>query len=310
MKAFIWLGRHGPAALAVMVLVGIATPALGAVLRPYVAEAVFILLVLAFMRADIAALGTLARRPMLILAAVAWTICAVPVLALLLAKTGALAALGPDMPAALLLQAASLPMMAAPALAALIGLDATLALAGLLLASALVPLTTPAFLALGDAGIALSGQDLAIRLAGILAGAAILGLCLRRALGAARAHEHRLALDGLNIVVLFVFISSVMGDVGPALMLDAGRVLRLTAVGFVVNLALLAGTAAAFALFTETKNALTVGLLASQRNLGLMLAVAGSYLSETVWLYFAVSQIPIYLAPVALRPWARGRLNS
>jgi len=303
--ALTWLGRRGPSALAAMIVIGIATPPLGAALRPYVAEAVFLLLTLAFLRADLTALGVLARRPARVLAVVAWTMGVTPLAVLAAAGSGALAAFGPDMTIAFMLQAASLPMMAAPALAALVGLDATFALAGLLLASLLMPLTSPAILALGDVGVAMSGVDLAFRLAGMLAGSALLGLGLRRAAGAGRVRAHREAVDGVNLVVLFVFVSSVMGDVGPALAEDAAGVVALALIGVVANLVLLIVTWAAFAAVAGARTGLAAGLLASQRNLGLMLAVAGPSLSETVWLYFAVSQIPIYLAPAILRPLAR-----
>jgi len=303
--ALVWLGRRGPAALAVMVLIGVAAPPLGSALRPFVAEAVFTLLTLAFLRVDPAALGALARRPTLAVAAALWTVVATPALILGLAALGAFEGLGREMAVALLLQSVSLPMMAAPALAALIGLDATLALAGLLLSSEAMPLAEPAFLALGEAGIALSGVDLALRLAGMLAGSALLGLALSRLIGRARIVRHGAAFDGLNVVALFVFIASVMGDVGPAFIGDPWRALGLTAGAIAANLVLLGATWAAFAPFAGRRNGLAAGVLASQRNLGLMLAVAGAHLSGTVWLYFALSQIPIYLAPLVLKPLAR-----
>lgn len=51
--------------------------------------------------------------------------------------------------------------------------------------------------------------------------------------------------------------------------------------------------------------ALAVGFMTAQRNVGLMLAVAGNSLSELVWLYFALSQIPVYLSPYLLEPLIR-----
>jgi hypothetical protein len=37
--------------------------------------------------------------------------------------------------------------------------------------------------------------------------------------------------------------------------------------------------------------------MASQRNMGLMLAAAGAVLPDLAWLYFALCQFPIYLSP-------------
>lgn len=43
------------------------------------------------------------------------------------------------------------------------------------------------------------------------------------------------------------------------------------------------------------ENAFALGLVTSQRNLGLMLAATGGAAPPLVWLYIAVSQFPIYL---------------
>ncbi len=302
MRALAWLGRQGAAALAVMVVVGILAPPLGALLRPYVREAVFVLLALAFLRTDVAALGALARRPWLPLAAVVWTMLATPAIAL---AGLALVAAPPDLALALLLQCLSMPMMAAPAIAALIGLDATLVLAGLIGASVLMPTSTPLILAWTGAPFDLPAATLAIMLAGMLAGSAALGFGLRAVVGRKRILRHGEALDGLNVIALFVFVASVMGDVGPNLLAAPGQTLWLAALGFAMNLALLIASWAVFRLAAGRRDALAVGVMASQRNLGLMLAVGGAALPETVWLYFALSQIPIYLAPLILKPIAR-----
>jgi len=64
----------------VAILLVIAVPPLGEILRPYVACAVFFLLVIAFLRVDpVALLGHL-RRPGLALAATIWTSVAIPLL--------------------------------------------------------------------------------------------------------------------------------------------------------------------------------------------------------------------------------------
>jgi BASS family bile acid:Na+ symporter len=39
-----------------------------------------------------------------------------------------------------------------------------------------------------------------------------------------------------------------------------------------------------------------------QRNMGLMVAATDGVLPGTTWLYFALSQFPIYLSPQLLKP--------
>ena len=76
-----WLGRHGTIAVAISMLVGIALPPLGALIRPFFAETVFVLLMLAFLRVDPDALRAQYSKPRLLVVAAIWTMLVVPVLA-------------------------------------------------------------------------------------------------------------------------------------------------------------------------------------------------------------------------------------
>src|SRR5947209_17055234 len=96
-RALAWLGRQGTRAIAALVVIGIALPPLGEVLRPYVAEAIFLLLCISFMRVDTAALREHVRRPGLVLAAAAWTMIAVPALIGLGCLAAGLNASSPDL---------------------------------------------------------------------------------------------------------------------------------------------------------------------------------------------------------------------
>src|SRR6201994_24493 len=77
-RVLAWLGAQGTRAVAALVFIGIAVPPLGELLKPYVTEAIFLLLCISFMRVDIGALRDHLRRPGLVLAATAWTMLAVP----------------------------------------------------------------------------------------------------------------------------------------------------------------------------------------------------------------------------------------
>src|SRR6478736_4825585 len=76
-----WLGRCGTTAIAVSILLGIVLPPLGALVRPFFPETVFLLLCLAFLRVDPGALRAQFARPWLLAAAAIWTMLIVPVLA-------------------------------------------------------------------------------------------------------------------------------------------------------------------------------------------------------------------------------------
>jgi len=152
LRALSWLGSQGTRAVAAVVFIAAAVPPLGALLRPYVTEAIFVLLCISFMRVDLAALYSHLRRPALVATATAWTTIGVPLIVGLIAHATGLTARAPGLSLALMLQSMASPMMAAPALAALMGLDATLVLITLVTSTALVPFTASLFagLFLGD----------------------------------------------------------------------------------------------------------------------------------------------------------------
>jgi BASS family bile acid:Na+ symporter len=303
--ALAWLGRQGTRAIAAVVLIGIVVPALGALLRPFVTPAIFVLLCIAFLRVDAASLRSYVRRPTLVLAATAWTMLAVPLLFGAICLGLGLDARAPELFLALMLQAVAPPMMAAPAFAALMGFDATLVLASLVTSAALTPVTAPFFAyALIGPALALSPAQLGLKLFAILAGSALVAVIGRRLLGMAAITRRKDEIDGINIIVVFVFVAAVM-EHAAANFIDAPMAtVGLAALAFAVSIAVLGVTAAVFA-WAGVERAFMLGLMASQRNMGLMLAATGGALPEFVWLYFALCQFPIYLFPQLLKPLAR-----
>ncbi|MFL5084999.1 MAG: Na+-dependent transporter [Xanthobacteraceae bacterium] len=303
--ALAWLGRQGTRAIAALVFIGIALPPIGAVLKPFVTEAIFALLCIAFMRVDVAALRGHLVRPGLVLAATAWTMLVVPLLFGVICRGLGLEARFPDLFLGLMLQAVASPIMAAPAFAALMGLDATLALITLVASSALTPFTAPLFVyAFVGPALMLSPLALGAKLFAILAGSAFVGIAVRRIAGAAAVERHRDATDGVNVVVLFVFVAAVMENVAASFYAAPVVVLGLGVLAFVVSFAVLGLTAVVFTK-AGRQRALVLGLVASQRNMGLMLAATSGALPDLVWVYVGLCQFPIYLAPQLLKPLGR-----
>lgn len=303
--ALSWLGRQGTRAVAALVVIGIVLPPIGAILKPYITEAIFLLLCIAFLRVDITALKTCVRRPAIVLAATAWTSIAIPVLFGVSCLIAGLDKQAPDLFLALMLQAIASPLMAAPALAALMGLDATLVLVTLITTTALIPITAPVFaLVFVGPNLSISPLVLATKLFAILAGAALVGVALRRVFSLAAVERQKERIDGLNILALFVFVAAVMENVGTRFLASPLTTTTLAALAFLVFFVALVLTALVF-LPAGRERALALGFMASQRNMGLMLAGTGGALPDLTWLYFALSQFPIYLSPQLLRPLAR-----
>lgn len=299
-----WIGRQRTRAVAALVFIGLALPPLGGLLKPYVTEAVIGVLCISFLRVDVAALRTYLRKSWVVVAATVWTTFAIPLIFALVCKFAGLDAAYPALFLGLMLQAVTSPMMAAPAFAALMGLDATLVLITLIAGSMLTPISAPLFAAIVGLELSLSPISLGIKLLGILAGSAFIGLIFRRFLGAKTIEKRRDEIDGINILILFVFIAAVMADVGVWFFEKPILMLGLTAIAFTVYFLLLGITYAVF-LKAGSKRAFAVGMMTSQRNMGLMLAATGGVLPDITWLYIAVGQFPIYLSPQILQPIAR-----
>jgi hypothetical protein len=304
-RALAWLGAQGTRAIAALVFIGIAVPPLGELLRPFVTEAVFLLLCISFMRVDIGALRDHLRRPGVVLAATAWTTLGVPLIFALICLASGVNAGSPDLYLALMLQAAASPMMAAPALAAVMGLDATLVLITLVTSTALVPITAPLFAyAFFGAALTLSPLGLALKLSVMLAGSLLVAGAIRWSVGASAIRRYKGEIDGFNILILFVFVAAVMGNVVGGFWAEPVKTLELMVLAFAVFFALVGVTTLIFRRIGRER-ALALGLMVSQRNMGLMVAATDGVLPGTTWLYFALSQFPIYLSPQLLKPVVR-----
>jgi hypothetical protein len=303
-RALAWLGRQGTRAIAALVVFGIAIPPLGEWLRPYVGEAIFLLLCISFMRVDLLALRDHLRRPAVVLAATAWTMTAVPAMVGIFYLVTGFDRASPDLFLGLMLQAVASPMMASPALAALMGLDSTLVLITLVAGTALVPLTAPLFAwAFLGGALTLSPLGLGIKLVEILAGSLAVAAAIRLVAGEERIRRFKQPIDGVNIVILLVFVCAVMGPVAGSFRQAPLQMAGLVLVAFAVFFALLGITMLVFRRLGPQR-ALALALMVSQRNMGLMVAATEGMLPGLTWLYFAMSQFPIYLAPQLLKPIA------
>lgn len=304
-----WLGRHGTNAVAISILLGIALPPLGVLVRPFFAETVFLLLCLAFLRVDPGALKAQFAKPKLLLAAALWTMLAVPMLAGLALNAMDLAGQSPGLLLALMLNVVAPPIFASPALAALMGLNAAMTLALLLTCVAVTPFLAPALIAVfvGPA-VTFSPVSLGLRLVLMLAGAACLAIAVRSFAGRPWVERQAERIDGLSVVVLFLFAVALMGDVAANAIAHPLFVFALLALSTAVTFGLSAVTVLLFAR-AGLHSALPLAHAAGSRNTGLMLAAAAGLVPELVWLYVALIQIPIYALPLIMRPLLR-RLST
>ncbi|WP_209010800.1 Na+-dependent transporter [Labrenzia sp. PHM005] len=309
--AVAWVGRHGTAALAVSIFIGMALPALSEHLRPYLGVSVFSLLVLAFLRVDTAAIKLRLKRPTLLIAALLWMMLGVPLIAFAGISMIGPDVLGPEMVLALYIATAAPPVLAAPAFLYLLGLDGTLSLALSVAAMIVTPLSAPFIgeLMLGEA-LPLSISGLAVKLSLLLAGALFVALIIRRIAGQDRIAHGANLISGFNVLLLLVFAIAAMDGVAASFADNPVFTLGLTALTFCLAFVQIGVTLALFSP-ANREDAYAIAHTCGTRNMGLMVAAFGGTLPELTWLWFAVGQFPIYMLPMILKPYVRWfcRLN-
>ncbi|MGB8758274.1 MAG: Na+-dependent transporter, partial [Pseudolabrys sp.] len=289
-------GRHGTLVAAASVFVGLAIPGLAAACKPYLGEAIVVMLTLAFLRVDPNELFHHFTRPGLVALATLWAMLLVPTVL----GIGFLAfGLDQSMPGLyfmLVLQMSAPGLMSSPALAALLGLDVALTLATLIVSTAITPLTASLFTHVFLGSALASPFGFGLRLFLIIAGCALAAAIIRRVAGPTFIAAQRERIDGLSVIAMFMFAVAAMDGVADHFRSNPLLVIELTALAFALALGLIAVTALVF-LRAGRARAFAIGLIAGNRNIGLMLAASGFAVPDVAWLYFALAQFPIYLLP-------------
>lgn len=302
--ALSFIGRHGTLFAAASVFVGLAVPPLAAAIKPYLGEAIVAMLTLAFLRVDPSELRHYFTRPRLIAAATLWVMLIVPAALGTLFLSLSVNQNLPGLYFMLVLQMSAPGLMSSPALAALMGLDVALTLASLIVCTAITPLTASLFTHIFLGTALASPFAFGVRLFLIIAGCTFAAAIVRRIAGRAWVERQRERIDGLSVLAMFSFGVAAMDGVGGHIRNEPLLVLGLTALAFVLALGLIALTALVFASAGRAR-AFAIGLIAGNRNVGLMLAATGFAVPDLAWLYFALAQFPIYLLPYLLKPLAR-----
>jgi BASS family bile acid:Na+ symporter len=295
-------GRHGTLILPLGVVVGLAVQPLADLLRPLLAAVMFFMLTFIFIRLDVLAAIAQVRRPKVVPLAVVLAVIVMPVLTALFL---ALVPQSPGITAALILYTSAPPNFSAAALAFILGLDGALAVALILGCLVLHPILTPLFTELVTGGAVLvSGGEIALRLLLLIGGAACLALLGRRLIGEARLARSGLALDGVNVLLMLVFVIGLMDGIPAQIAARPAHAAGLTVLAFALHILLNLGTALIF-WWSGIRTAATVGYCLGGRNIAPAMAVLGTAVPGETWLFFAVLQFPIYLLPMLLKPLYR-----
>lgn len=294
-----FLGRHATVLMASSVFVALIVPGLARLLNPLLTVSIWGLLFLAMVRLDWRAVKENLRRGRLGAVALIWILLASPLLMWVFVSNTNLA---PGIAAAMLMMAASAPLNSTPALVMMMGLNGALALVVMVAATFLLPVTMP-IIALEFLGIQLdmSALEMAGRLAVMLGSAFVASMLCRRLIGVERITDWKNRADGLVVILMAIFAIAIMDGVTDLLIEDPVRILLITLLSFAANALLqLIG----FVLFYKCgwRDALTLGFVGANRNMGIILAVLPAGIDPDIVLYFALAQFPMYVYPAVLKP--------
>jgi BASS family bile acid:Na+ symporter len=300
-SALALLGRYGTQGFALSIFLGLALPQFSAAARPLLPITIFCFTTVVFMRADLAVIAGLVRRPAKLIVTCLWLLF-VP--ALLIAATLLVLgreALDPGLLLGIAIMGAAPPIMSSPAVAILYGFEPSLIIAGVIVTTVVSPLIAP-FLVdwLAGAAVPLDRLALALRLVMFIGGGMVVAFTIRRWLGAERIRELKPNLDGFGVLMYFVFAIAAMDGVTRAALERPGQVALFLAVAFLVSAVGLATAWLALRRF-PTSERFMIGYGTGQRNMGLLVAALGAGVPPTTFLYFALAQFPIYLLPWLLR---------
>ncbi|MDI3307994.1 MAG: hypothetical protein QJR07_12925 [Acetobacteraceae bacterium] len=294
-----WSAFRGGALLAGGIFLGVLLPPLAAATRDVVTPVVAGLMTLVLLRVDLAQVLAYLRRPLLVLALLAWLLLACPLIAFAIARA---AGLDGALRAGLVIMATGCAATSSPAFARLVGLDGEISLVAAVLSTLLVPFTAPP-LALGLLGIdlSISISGLMTRLTLVVGLPLLFSIVIRRVLGPARLARIGRAVDGAVVLLVVLYGFGVMDGMQAKLLAEPGWVAGGVALAFAGNFGLNLLTALAFAPAGK-RVALSSGLLSGNRNMALYLAVLPAATDTRILLFFALCQFPLFLSPFLLRP--------
>lgn len=294
-----FVGRHAAPAYALSIFLGLALPQLAAVLRPMIPISIFVFILLSFARANLPGIKAIFQRPARMGYGLVLSTLVPPLVGWIV--LWAAPDLDPGIRLGIALMAAAPPLMASPVYAAVLGFENSFALAVLVLGMVLAPFASPFFASiLAGAEVPISPLALAQRLIVFIGGGMLAGIALRRITGIERLTVWKNELDGLGVLMFFLFAIAAMDGVIDATLRNPWLVVAILAASTTFS-AIAFGISYLLCRHFGFNDQFSVSICIGLRNMGLLIAPIISLVPQTTFLYFALAQVPIYIAPVILK---------
>ena len=289
-------------------VIGYLLPPLAAASRHVMLPAILVILTITMLRLDVARLRAYIRRPGVMALIILANLVAAPVMMwLLLIPVG----IPDELRQGMVLLAAAPMVSSAIAFATILELDSALAVAVMVATYAIVPLTLPALsLWLLDLDLGVGFLELFSRLLATIAVPAGIAFAIRRWFcSPATMAKNARALDGGSVLFVMIFGFGIIHGLPAFVAAQPGYVTLVLATSFAANIGLQVFGAALF-LWMGRREALTVGLVTGNTNLGLMMVTLADRAPPELLVCFVLGQIPMYFLPVVALPVYRRLMRA
>lgn len=283
--------------LAASIFVGIAFPALAAILKPFLFPLIFLLFLCAMLQVSFSDAAQVMFKDKASWITLVWQLLILPFLFYVCLK--------PILPTQLhtfaVVSMCAGAITATTALARMFNLNSTLSLVVCLSAAVLMPLPLFLFLRLllgADAQIDLSVYS--IRIAIFILLPFIIVFLIRKWITPQSDLWIKQQMPTAVLILLMLFGLSVMDGVGDLMFSDPIKLLSYVLLAFGISLGVQLLTYAAL-YFLGRCDAATGAMLCAYRNMGLAAAITGSSLGEDFFIFLGVWQLPMYILPLVLR---------
>ncbi|MBT5646618.1 MAG: hypothetical protein HOJ41_02025 [Rhodospirillaceae bacterium] len=289
-------------------VIGYLLPPLAAACREFILPAIIIILTVAMLRLDVARLRGYIRRPGAMALIVLVNLIAAPVLMWVLLTP---IDIPDELRQGMVLLAAAPMVSSAIAFATILELDSALAVAVMVTTYAIVPITLPALsLWLLGLDLGVGFFDLFSRLFATIAIPAGIAFAIRRwVIKPEIMLKNARALDGISVLFVMVFGFGIIDGLPDFVAARPDYVVLVLAASFAANIGLQIVGAALF-LWMGRREALTVGLVTGNTNLGLLMVTLADRAPPELLVCFVLGQIPMYFLPVVALPVYRRLMRA
>jgi len=291
--------RHGRIILVASLGVGLTSSTLASLVKPHIDILIALLLFAACLRVGPHQVIGAVRD---LKASLAFTVLLQVGLPLLIIFAGWLAGLDAMLVLPLALLTAAPALSGSPHLVTLMGFEPAPALRQLVVGTALLPLTIlPVFTLLPELGDITSIIWSSLRLLMVITVAAMLAFAIRLTIMKAPSNDHLMQMDGASTILLAIVVVGLMAAIQSELASNPLNVLIMLGVAFGANFGLQIITTKILSNTGASAYAIPIGIIAGNRNIALFLTALPAATTQSLLLFIACYQIPMYLTPIIMK---------